>query len=351
MNSESINWPVIANAQLNLARLRRRGLPWPGGFLPRPHHKSIPHSALLQYYSTTLVREINVSESHGVATPSLHPNKFFEVRFQVSTQLSGCTAVCAGYELKEWRRKQLAGHLIKWLPEFALTYSELSSLGPHNAADLLAKAARSVYTSEKYKKRGEIGELLLHVICREVFNTYPAITKYFYKDSANNTVKGFDSVHVIVTNAGLELWLGESKFYEQIDKAINAAVKDLKAHTGRDYMRAEFVTVRNMLDPKWPHAARLKKLIDPNVSLDNIFDAICIPVLLTYNSDAVGSHTAVSAAFVNAFRAEVSKHYANFSGKNPLKDIKVHLFLFPAKDKDALIAEFDERLKACQAII
>jgi len=63
--------------------------------------------------------------------------------------------------------------------------------------------------SDKYKKRGEIGELLLHVICREVFKTYPAITKYFYKDSANNTVKGFDAVHVVVGGDGLELWLGE----------------------------------------------------------------------------------------------------------------------------------------------
>jgi hypothetical protein len=62
-------------------------------------------------------------------------------------------------------------------------------------------------STDKYQKRGEIGELLLHVICREVFKTYPAITKYFYKDSSNNTVKGFDAVHVVVTKTGLELWL------------------------------------------------------------------------------------------------------------------------------------------------
>jgi hypothetical protein len=117
--------------------------------------------------------------------------------------------------------------LIEWLPEFALTYSEFLSLQGYNAADLIAKAARSVYMSDKYKKRGEIGELLLHVICREVFETYPAITKYFYKDSSNNTVNGFDAVHVIVTKTGLELWLGEAKFYKEIGQAIGAAVKDL----------------------------------------------------------------------------------------------------------------------------
>jgi len=280
-----------------------------------------------------------------------HPQSFFEVRIQLLEKDVGLSAVCAGYELKEWRHKQLAGHLIKWLPEFALTYTELQKLKGYNAADLIAKAARSVYMSDKYQKRGEIGELLLHVICREVFKTYPAITKYFYKDSSNNTVKGFDAVHVIVTKAGLELWLGESKFYEDINDAISAAIEDLKSHTKRNYMRAEFVTVRNMLDKKWPHAAKLEKLIHPNVSLDEIFEGVCIPVLLTYNSDTIAAYNEVSEKFKEAFETEVLKHYQTFSSKNPLRNIRVHLFLFPAKSKRKLLAEFDARLKACQAII
>lgn len=279
------------------------------------------------------------------------PDKFFEIRVHSPETLKGMTAVCAGYELNRWRDKQLAGHLIRWLPEFALTYSELKALRAHNAADLVAKAARSVYMSDKYKRRGEIGELLLHVICREVFNTYPAITKYFYKDSSNNTVKGFDAVHVIVTKTGLELWLGESKFFKQIGPAIAAAVKDLKAHTKRDYMRSEFITISNMVDPEWPHAAKLEKLIHPNVSLDTIFEAVCIPVLLTYNSETISEYNAVSEAFIKAFKDEVTKHYDTFSSVNPLKTIRVHLFLFPAKDKEQLLKEFDSRLKSCQAII
>jgi hypothetical protein len=110
------------------------------------------------------------------SSKSPHPDNFFEIRVHRLDRLPGLTAVCAGYELKAWRHEQLAGHLIKWLPEFALTYSELKSLRGYNAAELIARAARSVYMSDKYQKRGEIGELLLHVICREVFKTYPAIT-------------------------------------------------------------------------------------------------------------------------------------------------------------------------------
>jgi hypothetical protein len=234
------------------------------------------------------------------------PGRFFEVRLHLDEK-PGLSAVCAGYELKEWRDKHLAGHLIKYLPEFALPYSERQKLGAHNAAELLAQAAKSVYMSEKYKKRGEIGELLLHVICAEVFKSFPAITKYFYKDSANNTVKGFDAVHVVTNPHGLELWLGESKFYKRIGQAIAAAISDLEAHTKRDYMRAEFTVIRNMVDPEWPHADKLKLLLHPNISLDNIFNAVCIPVLLTYNSDTVNAHQEVSETFKAAFEKEVRK--------------------------------------------
>jgi len=78
---------------------------------------------------------------------------------------------------------------------------------------------------------------------------------------------------------------------------------------------------------------------------------VCIPVLLTYNSEAISAHTEVSDKFLLAFKEEVQKHYETFSSKNPLKEIRVHLFLFPAKDKAGLLTEFDARLKACQSII
>ena len=36
---------------------------------------------------------------------------------------------------------------------------------------------------------------------------FTAISKVFFKDSPNDTVKGFDAVHVVESLDGLELWL------------------------------------------------------------------------------------------------------------------------------------------------
>lgn len=126
--------------------------------------------------------------------------------------LPGLTALCAGHELGEWRAKQFADYLMKWMLEFCLSYSELEGLTPLNATELIKQAASRIYQTKKFEKRGEFGELLLHAILRQVYSTIPAVSKIYYKDSANDTVKGFDAVHVVADEDSLELWLGEAKF-------------------------------------------------------------------------------------------------------------------------------------------
>lgn len=278
-----------------------------------------------------------------------HPTSFLEVRVVRGDVLPPLTAVCAGYEQGEWRCKQLASHLVQWIPEFALRERERAAIASHNAVELLYRAASLVYSTNKTETRGEIGELLLHAILRQTQRTVPAISKFFYKDSANDTVKGFDAVHVVVQEDSLELWLGEVKFYADIESAIASVVAELEVHSRPDYLRREFALICNKIDDGWPHADRLRKLLHPNTSLDEIFSGVCVPVLLTYDSSAVGAFDHVCEEFLQAFKAEVLVNWERFRGKNLSKRLRVHLFLFPMKSKLALVEAFDERLKACQA--
>lgn len=259
--------------------------------------------------------------------------------------------VCAGYEQGLWRGEQLASHLMRWLPEFALRDSERSTLNAANAMERIALAARTVYTSPKYAKRGEVGELLLHAVLRQVFGTLPAIAKLFFKDAPNDTVKGFDAVHVVATTSELELWLGEVKLYTNINAAIRDVVNELKKHTDADYLRGEFAAITNKIDSSWPHADRLKKLLDPATSLDDIFARVSVPVLLTYNSTVLATHTAVSAAFRSAIAAEFESHHSTFAGQPRPASVRVHLILLPMNRKADLVTAFDARLKSAQSMI
>lgn len=285
-----------------------------------------------------------------------HPDKFLNVVFHESADVGDDLALCAGFERGSWRNDQFADHIIEWLPEFALSYSEIKEIGHHNALRIIKRAAKIVYDTEKYGLRGEFGEILLHIAIRQVYKTLPAINKIYYKSSVNETVKGFDAVHVVKKDTGLELWVGETKFYNTVSKAIYDVTKEIIDHLETDYLKSEFILIRNKIDPAWPEAAELKDLLHENTSLDKVFQRACIPVLLTYDSKVVKEGAGdkeyeknIKCEILDAYstmRKKLNEQYAaRFFTALP---ITVHVILIPLKEKVELISALDKRLKALQ---
>lgn len=260
------------------------------------------------------------------------------------------TAVCPGYEQRVWRDNALARDTFdRHLASFALPYSDISAISEVTAAALLRRAAKAVYATDKYAKRGEFGELLLHAICRDIFGSQPAISKIIFKDARNNTVKGFDSVHVIEADKKLELWLGEVKFYDNLAKAIYDVTSELAVHLKADYLRDEFVPVVNMLDPNWPHTPRIERLLDENTSLDEVFDTLTIPVLCTYDSRAVSANDRICREYIEQLTIEAEDAWDNFTSKcDPSWEVQLRLILLPLKSKARLVELMQERLLAWQ---
>lgn len=279
-----------------------------------------------------------------------HPDPFLEVRISELEWEPALIALCAGYENCYWRSKQLARHLIEWIPEFALSHIERQEMNDSTAVALLRKAALKIYKTKKFQNRGEIGEIILHCILRQVYATYPAVSKIYYKDSSNDTVKGFDAVHVVSNNGELELWIGEVKYYKSISKAIYDVVKELNNHTTIDFLRDEFLLISDKIDNAWPFSSKLKDLIHRNRSMDEIFSRTVIPVLLCYESRTVNTYEKVSSGYMEAYRKEMEKHYDSFCNANLPETVCLHLFLLPMHTKKDLSDSFDERLKALQVL-
>jgi hypothetical protein len=277
-----------------------------------------------------------------------HPRSFIKLQIENINIIPNLYAYSVGYENKKWRTEQLASHVMEWLPEFSLKYSEIKNLRSENAVRLIRQAARNIYESENYKSRGEFGEILLHILIRQTKQTMPAISKIYFKDARNDTVKGFDCVHVVANDTKFELWLGEVKFYSDINQAIYDVCEELEKHTQTDYLRNEFSAIINKIDEKWSHADRLKKLLDENTSLDEIFDSACIPVLLTYDSKVIASFDKVCMEYEDAFKAEVEEKYQKFTAKLGQLPIIVHLFLLPLDKKKELNNVLNESLKRLQ---
>ena len=263
------------------------------------------------------------------------PEPFLELKIHNLDSTPPISALCAGYECGEWRSSQLAEHAMEWLPEFCLTANELKSITSSNALKMIRKAAQSVYQTDKYKNRGEFGELFLHIILRQIYGSIPAISKIYFKDAVNNTVKGFDAVHIINikdTKDTFELWLGEVKFYNNARQAIYDVIGEIQEHTKQDYLKNEKMLLLNKIDidPKSPFYPILSKLLAPNTSLKK--------------------HTKTTKEFNLELEHEVMKVFDDFKNKisNLTIPIKLHVFLLPLQEKSVLIKKLDEELKRLQ---
>jgi len=276
--------------------------------------------------------------------------RFFSIHCNHLSLKPRLHGVCAGFESGKWRSDQLSRYLMEWLPEFSLSYTERRSINDTNSVAQIRKAAQVVYDTDKYDKRGEFGELLLHVLMREVIGTEPAISKIFFKDAINSTVKGFDAVHVLDTPNGLELWIGEVKFYKSLSKAIADVVPELEAHFRDDYLRKEFILITGKLDPNWSSTALLTDLLHRNRSLDEVVSSIVVPVLLTYDSTTTKEFTELSQEYIAAIEAELLINHQKFVNKNTLKKIRIELFLFPMASKKELLILLNKRLQAARDI-
>lgn len=276
------------------------------------------------------------------------PKGFFKAHVHDMTRSTSFIALCAGYESGAWRVEGLADHLMDYLIEFALTRDEWPNVNTATAYRSLRQAARSVYMTEKAANRGEVGELLLHAVMREHYGSEPLVSKFYFKSAANDTVKGFDAAHLLLTEDGVELWLGEVKFYADVGGAMRDVLKELDDHLEDGYLRQEFMWLSRKVPGITPEIEQVQRILDEATTLDEVVEVIHVPVLLTYESPTVAANDRTTDAYVEAFRREVEAHYDAFVRRNKPRRVCVHLCLVPLHRKAALVEEFDALLKAQQ---
>lgn len=274
---------------------------------------------------------------------------FLDVRVRIDGQLPSLLGLCAGYELGAWRANDFARYLVSHLIEFVYPPHEWSKVRSDTATEMAARAAKAVYGSTNHRNRGEVGELMLFACMRAYYGSSPIISKLYFKSATNDTVKGFDAVHFVEGEAGLELWLGEAKLYTDAAAAIRDVVAELERHTQADYLRQEFAWVSNKLSAESSKYDELARLLDERTSLDKVFGVLHVPVLLTYDSAAIRDHTAIDSKFEAAIAAEIRKHHETFCQRF-MGTVRVHLILVPLGTKQALLDAFDLKLKALQTL-
>ncbi|WP_095589618.1 HamA C-terminal domain-containing protein [Actibacterium ureilyticum] len=274
------------------------------------------------------------------------PKKFLEVLYRTDDGDVVGLAACAGFELGEWRYKKFADHLINWLPHFALKKEEIERIGSENPLDLLKEAAYRIFTEEAGKKRGEIGELLLHILCVTEYRAAAFATRVFYKMRSNDQVTGFDSTLVTVEEetGDIELWLGEAKFYTDTKAAISAALTSLKGHLDAGFLEESKILIGPKIEPSAPGYEKLQWLFDGGSKLDEIVKRIVIPVLVASESEAAKCYADNPEGYSDIVVEEFEYVTGRFEAAQSELNVRIVVIYVPLLSKTLLEDRFIEKL-------
>lgn len=253
-----------------------------------------------------------------------------------------------GFDQNQFRLQPLVDIIRKVIPEFALGYHAGTQIPLTDMVERLKEAAETVYLTDKYKTRGEFGELILHLLLRDFCDSIPLVSKIYFKDSHNVPAHGFDGVHVTTTDR--KLWLGESKLYVDGKQGVRDLADDLKKHITADYLRREFALLSRKLPASIPEIEYWRELMDKHKKLEEIYSGIVLPMVCTYSSPLFKTYSDNTPEYFRAFDAECRALLAEFESCRIKTSCDVILMTVPVPCKNELNAELDKRLKAMQNI-
>lgn len=275
-----------------------------------------------------------------------------------------------------YRLKSLIQLLLKAIPEFAMGYFGNTGSTPNTEImDVVTDSAKAIYkidvfqkvrdlycdgaeiedeVADRYLRKGEFGELILHVLLRDFKNTIPLISKIYFRDSYGTAVHGFDAIHIQPDTK--TLWLGESKIYKDGKAGIKALIQDIQEHIQSEYMESEFAIVSRKvkLFDDIPDRQYWLELMDKATTLKEQLNDIVIPLLCTYESENFSKYDDEGLQeFIDAYESEVRqlKKYFDDNNNHRLKSkLKIVLILFPVQSKKELVSGLHKNLSRLQSV-
>ena len=271
---------------------------------------------------------------------------------------------------------ELANCIINTIPEYVFAQYENPEIPQTDAVEKLREAARSIYRIKDFdimrkwylehdeaakvqidqmsaNRRGEFGELLLHLLLRDFKGTIPLVSKVYFKDAAGVPAHGFDAVHISPDEK--ILWLGESKFYTDGKAGVKELLKDLSGHFNRDFLDEQFAIIKkNLENNSIPQRDEWIKTLSTCSKLRDKISMINIPMLCTYPNNIYKQFSDLAKTEAIAYHeANIRelKCYFDENNTHPLKDqLSVILLLFPVRNKKELVATLHEKLWHMQSM-
>lgn len=268
------------------------------------------------------------------------------------------------FEDNNWRYKKFNQFIWNNISQDALTKEERDSLieSPDSILEKAASRLRIIQykNGDDEKTGGEIAEILLYGIMHSYYKALPIVPKIFYKQNKNEFVKGADSVHIVVEDDdNFSLWLGEAKFYKNIENSdLDKIVSSVHDTLSTDKIKKENSIITGLsefdkYDLSETLKNKIKALLNEDTSIDKIKPILHIPIILLHECEITASSKEMSEDYKEQIiakhkeRAEsyFAKQIENCKDITKYSEIKFHMILFPVPSKETVVDKFIKRAK------
>jgi hypothetical protein len=184
---------------------------------------------------------------------------------------------------------------------------------------------------------------------RSVVNSSEQSQRVFYKSSSNDVIKSFDLVHArLPPQQGVELWLGESKFYEDANSAVSEAIISVKLHLDQGFLKNQKLILGPQIPKNTPRYEELAGLFKSQTSLDKLLGSAVFVVGVAADSDAVTHAKGHTQEYEGAVQKELSALVGKIRASGLHHKIRIVLIYVPLGSKAELVKAFDAKLKGLQ---
>lgn len=268
-----------------------------------------------------------------------------------------------GYADNQYDWDNLLNTMMDALVDFVYGFHK-RAVEPDKAIATLKRALFKLIKPQQVLKRtGEVGELLLHIILRDFFDTLPLLQKVYLKTNPNDAAKGFDIIHAKDENGELNIIFGEAKLYENPNEAIRDLITDLETHYVIDFMLQEFILIgdhpaESCLLPQdlsekykvlYDRLERLSDYIFMNpeqaLQIGQVFDKTSIVLFCAFKSDTFLKYKQVTDEFRAEMEEQLVKLYSKFNNEKPECPGNIIFVLFPLLDHNMLINLFIKKME------
>ncbi|MBE7243385.1 MAG: DUF1837 domain-containing protein [Actinomycetospora chiangmaiensis] len=273
------------------------------------------------------------------------PTRFLQ-RICTATDAPIAVALCPDFEDGAWRFKRLADHVFDWLPDVALRPRERQAM-LHEPHRTLAHSCRRLFDLDEVDKRGEIGEILLHAICRQEFSTTPLVARLFYKMRSNDSVTSVDVVHLLHDDekSTFELWMGEAKLYSSVEAAKRKALKSIQQIWSIDFLSELKALIGPKIESDERHAQKLDWLFSDTTSLDKIVERLVIPICIACDFIPTSLYRERDKNYIAEVENTLIAIQQYFLERTP-KHVKIVCIFLPMDSKKKLETAVNKKVKS-----